>query len=131
MTKAARLGDIKAIYQLALMYWKGTGVEENGKKGNYHAEEAAIAGHPTARYNLGHIEWNNGSKERAVKHFVIAANLGYDKSVERLKQCYSRGSLSKEDFEAALRAHQAAVDAMKSPGRDAAAAEQARRRNIK
>eukprot|EP00985_Skeletonema_marinoi_P007137 scaffold3121_cov211-Skeletonema_marinoi.AAC.6 len=33
---------------------------------------------------------------------------------------YLRGVVSKEDFAAALRAHQAAVDATKSPGRDTA-----------
>eukprot|EP00985_Skeletonema_marinoi_P007141 scaffold3121_cov211-Skeletonema_marinoi.AAC.10 len=131
LTKAAGLGDSSAHDYLALMYWKGTGVEKDEKKGNYHAEEAAIAGHPTARHNLGSIEWNNGNKERAMKHSIIAANLGYDKSVEILKKGYSRGLVSKDDFAAALRAHQAAVDATKSPGRDAAAAEQDRRRNAK
>eukprot|EP00984_Skeletonema_dohrnii_P008945 scaffold3345_cov83-Skeletonema_dohrnii-CCMP3373.AAC.4 len=130
-TEAAGLGDSSAHEYLSLMYWEGKGVEKDMKKVIYHAEEAAIAGHPEARYNLGHIEWNYGNKERAVKHFVIAANLGYDKSVETLKKVYLRGKVSEEDFAAALRAHQAAVDAMKSPGRDAAAAEQARRRNIK
>eukprot|EP00985_Skeletonema_marinoi_P007127 scaffold3120_cov219-Skeletonema_marinoi.AAC.10 len=127
LSKAARVGDASAHFHLSLMNSEGDGVE----KEVYHLEEAAIAGHPEARFNLGSIEWNNGSTKRAVKHYIIAANLGYDKSVERLKQCYSRGSLSKEDFASALRAHQTAVDAMKSPGRDAAAAEQARRRNIK
>ncbi|KAK1737703.1 zf-MYND and TPR domain-containing protein [Skeletonema marinoi] len=131
LTKAAQMGDVEAHDYLSLMYWKGTGVEKDEEKGNYHAEEAAIAGHPEARFNLGSIEWNNGSKERAVKHFVIAANLGDDKSVEILKMGHLRGLVSKEDFAAALRAHQAAVDATKSPGRDAAAAEQARRRNAK
>ncbi len=38
-----------------------------------------------------------------------------------LKQCYTDGHVSKEDFAAALRAHQAAVDATKSPQREAAA----------
>ena len=94
----------------------------------YHAEEAAIGGHPEARYNLGVHEWNNGSMERALKHFIIAANLGDDKSVEILMKGYSRGVVIKEDLAAALRAHHAAVKAMKSPERDSAAAE--KRRNI-
>eukprot|EP00984_Skeletonema_dohrnii_P023044 scaffold12161_cov81-Skeletonema_dohrnii-CCMP3373.AAC.5 len=131
LTKAARVGDASAHFHLSLMYWEGEGVEKDEEKEVYHLEQAAIAGHPQARFNLGSIEWNNGSKERAVKHYIIAANLGYDKSVEFLKKGHSRGLVSKEDFASALRAHQAAVDAMKSPGRDAAAAEQARRRNIK
>ena len=121
LTKAAGLGDVVAHYQLALMYWEGTGVEKDEKKEIYHLEEAAIGGHPLARYNLGAFEWNNGSKERALKHYIIAANQGDDKSVGKLKQGYEKGLVSKADFAAALRAHQAAVDAMKSPQREAAA----------
>ncbi len=48
----------------------------------YHLEEAAIAGHPEARYALGIEKWNNGDKESAVKHSLIAAKLGYDRAVE-------------------------------------------------
>ena len=55
-----------------------------------------------------------------MKHYIIAANQGHNHSVEMLKQGYKSGSVSKEDFAAALRAHQAAVDATKSPQRDAA-----------
>eukprot|EP00984_Skeletonema_dohrnii_P009713 scaffold3733_cov77-Skeletonema_dohrnii-CCMP3373.AAC.2 len=128
LTKAARLGNAAAHYHLSVMYLKGKGVEKDEKKEVYYLEEAAIAGHPSARYNLGSIEWNDGSTERAVKHFIIAANRGHDKSVEMLKQGYKSGSVSKEDFATALRAHQAAVDATKSPQRDEA--ENARRRDI-
>eukprot|EP00984_Skeletonema_dohrnii_P025343 scaffold14465_cov77-Skeletonema_dohrnii-CCMP3373.AAC.5 len=120
LTKAARLGDIEALNCLSAMYLKGKGVEKDEKMAVYHLEEAAIAGHPTARFNLGSIEWNNGRKERAMKHYIIAAKLGDDDSVGKLKKGYLEGVLSKEDFAAALRAHQAAVDATKSPQRDAA-----------
>eukprot|EP00984_Skeletonema_dohrnii_P012195 scaffold4924_cov84-Skeletonema_dohrnii-CCMP3373.AAC.2 len=121
LTKAAGLGDAAAHYHLSLMHREGQGVEKNAQKEVYHMEEAAIGGNPTARSNLGATEWNNGRVDRAVKHFVIAAKLGDDDSVEMLKQGYLRGLVSKEDFAAALRAHQAAVDAMKSPQREAAA----------
>mmetsp|Transcript_10877 Transcript_10877/g.16069 ORF Transcript_10877/g.16069 Transcript_10877/m.16069 type:complete len:323 (+) Transcript_10877:97-1065(+) len=129
LSKAAELGDADAHYQLSVMYLDGKGVEKDEKMAVYHWEESAIAGHPTARYNIGAIEWNNGSKERAVKHYIIAANHGNTKSVEMLKQGYKEGSVSKEDFAAALRAHQAAVDATKSPQREAA--EKAEGGNIK
>eukprot|EP00984_Skeletonema_dohrnii_P019695 scaffold9471_cov81-Skeletonema_dohrnii-CCMP3373.AAC.3 len=121
LTKAAGLGDAVAHFHLSVMYWEGTGVEKDEKKEVYHLEEAAIAGHPLARYNLGAFEWNNGSKERAMKHFIIAANQGDDKSVGELKQGNEEGLVSKDDFAAALRAHKAAVDAMKSPQRQTAA----------
>ena len=67
-------------------------------------------------------EGRNGRIDRAVKHWIIAANLGHDGSIRELKNCYMNGYVSKEDFATALRAHQAAVDATKSPQRDAAEA---------
>ena len=86
----------------------------------YHLEEAAIGGHPWARFNLGCEEDEKGRTDRAVKHFIIAAKLGYDDALEPVKKLFSVGMVSKEDFEAALRGHQAAVDATKSEQRDAA-----------
>jgi hypothetical protein len=60
----------------------------------------------------------NGRYERAFKHFIIAAKLGDDDSLTALKLGYKKGDVSKEDFAAALRGHQAAVDATKSPQRE-------------
>jgi len=119
-TKAAELGDAHAHFLLSVMYHGGIGVEKDEKKELHHLEEAAIAGHPSARHNLGCYEWKNERFDRAVKHFIIAANHGYDDSIKGLTECYANGHVSKEDFAAALRAHQAAVDATKSPQREAA-----------
>jgi hypothetical protein len=44
-----------------------------------------------------------------------------DDSIKPLKQLYAAGYVSNEDFVAALRAYQAAVNATKSPQREAAA----------
>ncbi len=85
-------------------------------------EEAAISGYSDARHNLGCVEWENHRFDRAVKHWIIAANLGHDDSLDVLKQGYKAGVVSKLDYAAALRAHQAAVDATKSPQREAAEA---------
>mmetsp|Transcript_25391 Transcript_25391/g.37425 ORF Transcript_25391/g.37425 Transcript_25391/m.37425 type:complete len:307 (-) Transcript_25391:861-1781(-) len=120
LAKAAELGDIQAQYYLGRMYQKGEGVDKDEKKEVYFLEKAAIAGHPDARYNLACYEVRNERFDRAVKHWIIAANLGYDKSMMSLMSAYSLGSVSKEDFESALRAHQAAVDATKSPQREVA-----------
>jgi len=118
LTKAVELGDVDAHYQLSVMYHEGNGVEKDEKKELHHLEEAAIAGHPVARHNLGCYEGMNGRMERAVKHLIIAANLGYDDSIKGLKEYYANGQVSKEDFAAALRAHKAAVDATKSLQRE-------------
>ena len=121
-TKAAELGDAIAHFQLSVMFEKGEGVDKDETKEIYHLEEAAIAGHPDARFHLGAHDGNNGRFERAVKHFNIAASLGDDKSLQSLKKCYKEGLVSKEDFAAALRAHHAAIKATKSPNREMAAA---------
>ena len=119
-TKAARMGHITAHYNLSVLYRDGGGVEKDMKKEIHHLEEAAIGGHPQARYNLGCVEIENGRFDRAVKHFLIAANLGYDKALDRAKQGFVDGIVNKDDYAAALRGHQAAVDAAKSEQRDAA-----------
>jgi len=119
-TKAAELGNAAAHYSLSCMYDKGHGVEKDTKKANYHAEEAAIAGHPDARNNLGIEEWNNGRFERAAKHFIIAANLGVHESLKVLMRVHAKGHASKEEYEGALRGYQSAVDEAKSTERDEA-----------
>ena len=121
-TRAVELGDLDAHYQLSVMYQCGHGVTRDMKRALHHLEKAAILGHPNARNNLGVIEMENGRHERAKKHWMINANLGCDISLANLKDMYQEGMLSKEDFAAALRAHHAAVDAMKSPQREAAEA---------
>ncbi len=122
LTKAAALGDVEAHNDLGFMYSNGQGVEKDEKKKVYHYERAAIGGHPYARHNLGCIEKENGNMERAVKHFIIAAKLGYETSMRALWRQYAQGNISKEELEATLRTHQAAIDAMKSPQREAAQA---------
>jgi len=118
-TKAAELGDAAAHYQLGIMYYNGEGVEKDEEKRVYHYEKAAIGGHPEARYNLACVEEANGNMEKAVKHFIIAANLGLEESMKVLWWHYSEGNITKEDLDTTLRTHQAALDEMKSPEREA------------
>ena len=120
-SKAAELGDAEAHHFLSATYHYGRGVEKDEKKEVYHLEEAAIGGHPDARYQLGINEGKEGRIDRSVKHLIIAANLGHDLSLQSLKVAYKDELVSKEDFASVLRAHKAAVDAMKSPQRDEAA----------
>ena len=116
-TKAAALGDVEAQYQLSVLYDEGKGVEKDEGKRIQLLEEAAIGGHPTARWNLGCHENNNGNAERAVKHLRIAATQGDDDSMKALMSFFRIGRVSKEDLAATLRAKKAAVDATKSPQR--------------
>ena len=120
-TKAATLGDAVAHYQLSIMYHHGTGVEKDRKREWHHAEQAAIGGHAMARHNLACLEGQNGQPNRAAKHFIIAAKLGHVESLERIEAMYKAGyHVSKDDFDSALRGHQAAIAATISPQREEA-----------
>jgi hypothetical protein len=118
--KAAKMGDVIAHFLLSCSYQQGEGVEKDMKKAVYHMEEAAVRGHPNARFNLGVYEAINGKTGRAAKHFIIAAKLGYDDALEQVKVGLRRGDVSKEDYEEALHGYHAAVDATKSSQRDEA-----------
>jgi len=111
---------VAAQFNLSVMYRKGQGVEKDEKMELYYLEEAAIGGDPYARHALGCDEEENGRFKRAVKHWIIAAKLGHDDSIQSLKEMYRSGGVIKEDFASALRGHQAAVDATKSPQRELA-----------
>ena len=122
-SKAAELGDVLSHFNLSNLYSNGEGVEKDEKKDVYHLEQAVIGGQVDARHDLGCVEWNNGRHERALRHWIIAANLGHDNSLEAIKRGHRDGLVSKDDFASTLRAHKAAVDAMKSPQREAAEAD--------
>ena len=121
-TKAAELGDVGAHCSLGGLYYSGDGVEKDEERAVYHLEQAAIGGHPDARRVLADYEKRNGKIERAAKHVIIAANLGCDLSLKHIKALFMQGVVSKEEYAAALRAHQAAVDATKSAEREKAEA---------
>jgi hypothetical protein len=58
--------------------------------------------------------------DRAVKHYIIAAKLGCDTSLDNLKGLFVAGHVSKEDFAAALRGYQTAIEATTSAQREEA-----------
>ena len=127
LTNAAKLGDADAHARLAvLLYSKGEGVEKDEEKAVYHWEEAVIGGHPNARCSLAFCEIEIGRHDRAVKHFIITANLGDEDSMKALWKCFSIGHVSKDDLTVTLRTHQAAINETKSSQREAA--EEAERR---
>ena len=121
-TKAASLGNTNAHHYLSVMYLKAQGVEKDDKKMIYHAEEAAIGGHVDARATLAQAASYRLPLGRSIKHAIIAAKQGHDFSLNVLKDSFKLGLVTKEDLTAALRGHQAAIDATKSPQREAAKA---------
>ena len=118
--RAAALGRFEAHAKLAYMYRFGRGIESDEGKSIHHLEEASIGGHPRARNMLGNYEYMNGNIERAVKHWIIAATQGEEMSMQYLLDAFKSGSVEKDVLAATIRAHKAAVDAMKSPQREEA-----------
>ena len=123
-----------AYYHVGNAYRTGEGVERDEKKAKYYYELAVMGGDIYARHNLGSVEEIAGNTSRAMKHWMISAAAGHDNSLKEIRQLFSSGRATKDDFEKALRAHKEAKDEMKSDQREAAAAarnqnaEQARRR---
>ena len=123
--RAGELGDAGSHHNVGNAYLHGLGVERDTTKATYYYELAAMVGNVDARHNLGIFEKNEGNMERAVKHFMIAAGAGCDDSLKQIRNCFTNGHATKDDFEKALRAHKEAKDEMKSDQRDAAIAARA------
>jgi len=120
--RAGELGSAEAYCNIGLAYQCGQGVDVDKKKALYYYELAAMGGDEFARYNLGIKEMNAGNIDRALKHFMIAVRCGFNISVERIKEMYTNGHATKDDYTKALQSYQAYLGEIKSKQRDEAAA---------
>jgi len=126
--RAAELGFTAAYCNIGYAYKKGKGVEIDEKKANHYYELAAIGGDSYARYNLGNGELEAGNIDRAVKHFMIAVRSGQNESLDEIKELYTSGHATKEEYAKALQLYQTYLDDIKSKQRDEAAAAKERYR---
>jgi hypothetical protein len=78
-----------------------------------------MAGHEVARHNLGCKENKSGDKERAVKHWIIAASSGDHKAMHTLLVVFGQGVLSRESIDSTLTAYNNSCAEMRSEARDA------------
>ena len=116
--QAGELGYTKAYCNIGLCYRNGSGVERDEKKATYYWELAAIGGNTTARHNLGILECRAENYNRALKHFMISVEGGDHDCVKNIKQMYSKGYATRDDYAKALRAYQAYLEEVKSNDRD-------------
>ena len=105
LLKAGELGCAEANSRLGYSYDTGAGVERNEKKAKHFYELAAMKGDVQARYNLGHMEIETSNYQRAMKHFMIAARAGHPGSLDLVKQGFTKGFVTKEEYESTLRAY--------------------------
>lgn len=105
-----------------LVLYGQDGVEQDRAKGISYWQNAAIEGDPESRYALGIIEWNQENYELAVQHHMISAKMGYEKSLDSIKDMFMEGHATKAQYAEALRGYQNALEETKSPQREEARA---------
>ena len=120
--QAAELGHAISYYNIGVAYYQGNGVKRDEKKAVHYFELGAMGGHVRARHNLGVYEARAGNMDNVIKHFMIAAGIGYSGSLENIKQMFMDGKVTKDDYAKALRSYQSYLVEIKSPQRDEAAA---------
>jgi hypothetical protein len=81
-----------------------------------------MAGHEVARYNIGIMEANSGNRERAVKHWKIAASAGEYLSMHILGKYFEAGVITRESINSTLAAYNNSCAEMRSEARDASIA---------
>ncbi|EJK69837.1 hypothetical protein THAOC_08866 [Thalassiosira oceanica] len=112
--EAAELGSVEAHYQLGVAYHYVDGVEEDKPRGIHHWQEAAMKGHVRSRHMLGVSEYIQGNYQLAVRHWMISANMGHEKSLNAIKKMFMRGQATKAQYAEALRGYGDANEEMKS-----------------
>ena len=120
--RAGELGSANAYCNIGRAYYNGEGVGRDEKKAKHYYELAAMKGNVDARYTLGFVEGCAGNWERALKHYMIAAEGGYNDSIKCIQQMYMDGNATKEDYAKALRAYQLYLVEVRSKQRELAAA---------
>jgi len=115
---AAKLGSVHAHYSLADKYRDGDwGVKKDTEKILYHYEVAAIGGHFLARHNLGVFEGKEERVDRALRHWMISAKMGYEDSLKNILKLHKMGCATKDDYAQALLGYQKATEEMRSEER--------------
>ena len=125
--RAGDIGSAEAYCNVGYAYFNGEGVEKDEKKAKSYFMLAAIGGDEVARYNLGAVEEDAVNMNRALKHYMIAAESGHNNSLKKIQELYTNGHATKDDYATALRAYQAYLVEIKSAQRDAAAASHGKR----
>ena len=94
--KAGELGCDEAYFNLGNAYDDGEGVDIDEEKAKHYWELAAMMGNVLARNNLGCMEGQTGNPHRAMKHFLISARAGHEKSLDTIKSGFRSGIVTKD-----------------------------------
>ena len=118
LLKAGELGCEEAYYNLGNHYDNGRGVERDKKKAQHYWELSAMGGDREARYNLGLIEGKADNFHRAMKHFMLAARAGHEKSLKNVEIGFIEGFVTIDDCVNTALAYTKFHEEIKSDERD-------------
>ena len=121
-TEAAELGSIRALFKIGFSYVHGVEVSQNKAQGIPYLESAAMRGCADSRHHVGLVEGMNRNFDRAVRHLLISSNMGYEESLDVIKEMFADGLATEQQYAEALKGYQDALEEMKSPQRDEAEA---------
>ena len=119
-TEAVELGSLQAHYFLGIAYYNGDGIEEDRPRGVNHWQQAAMEGDAPSRHWLGVAECDNGNYELTVQHCMISAKMGYETSLNCIKDMFKGGHATKAQYAEALLGYRDAVEETKSSQREEA-----------
>ena len=117
-----KLSHAKSYGNIGDFYDNGFGVEVDKERAKHYYELAAMGGDVLARHRLGLEEEDKGNMDRALRHYVIAVRSGDTESLNKIRELFTNGDATKEDYTKALRLYQEYLGEIKSPQRDKAAA---------
>ena len=116
--RASDLGSAVVYGFIAVNYKHGYVVEKDGSKSRAFLEISAKKGSISGRRRLAKSEEENGDIDMAIKHWIIAANAGFQESMDNLMRAFRDNVFAKEDLLQTRREFQTSSDEMKSEARD-------------
>ena len=119
--KAGELGDSNAFGNVANAYEKGLGVGQSTRKAKHYLTLSAMKGNISSRHNLGCMEQSEGNMDHAVKHWMISAHAGAQKSLKLVRDSFMKGEyVTKDEYEKTVRSYHDSVKSIRSEQRDKA-----------
>ena len=111
--QAGELGCAEAYYNLGIASKLGRGIERDSKMSMHYYKLAAIHGDVEARYHLGILEGKASNFYLSFMHHKIAAGAGHEKALDKVKQGFVGGIVTKEEYEWSLHGYQKRQDEIK------------------
>ena len=117
--RAVELGSPESCVNIGTCYLRGKGVSVNKERAALFERVGALRGEIMARHNIGCSEYYNlGNHEIGIRHWKIAAEAGYQESLNVLREIYNADGkkpgkkfITKEYLESIYRAgHEAQME---------------------